>query len=93
MSRGRVAFIGNMTLLPDLMYEERKQLTKCYLSYHPDAKRWLPDAKDPPHLAMWARLDVEDIYYVGGFGDSHYIGFIPVDLYSETGFGWGLDLQ
>jgi len=34
--------------------------------------------------AFWARFDPHSIYYVGGFGSEHYIGYIPIDLYTEA---------
>ncbi|WWD18747.1 hypothetical protein CI109_103201 [Kwoniella shandongensis] len=85
MSQGRVAFMGNITLLPDLSHAESQALAKCYTQYHPDARWWLPDTKGSPHVSIWARFDVDDIYYVGGFGDTHYIGHIPTDLYARAG--------
>ncbi|KAI9634795.1 pyridoxamine 5'-phosphate oxidase-domain-containing protein [Dioszegia hungarica] len=88
MSRGRVAFTGNMTLLPDLSAKERARLSVCYKSYHPDVF-WFPPASPGeshhPFDSVWARFDPEDIYYVGGFGDTHYIGHIPVEMYAEAG--------
>ncbi|WVQ84374.1 hypothetical protein IAT38_006526 [Cryptococcus sp. DSM 104549] len=85
MSKGRVAFIGNVTTLPDISGDEQKELEKCYLKYHPDAKYWVPGAPDTPHFAVWARFDIDDIYYVGGFGDTHYIGHIPLSIYTKAG--------
>ncbi|WVF68776.1 hypothetical protein IAT40_003548 [Kwoniella sp. CBS 6097] len=84
MSRGRVALIGNMEVLRDLPEKDVDELSKCYTTYHPDAKYWLPGRKDSPHMSIWARLDIDSIYYVGGFGDTHYIGPIPVDLYAKS---------
>jgi hypothetical protein len=43
-------------------------LQRCYTSYHPDAKRWLPHTPGA-HMSLWARMEVEDVYYVGGFGE------------------------
>lgn len=91
-----------MTFLPDLSKEEKAELEKCYLNYHPDAKYWLPGASNSPHSSVWAKLDADDIYYVGGFGEwvsitfigvslltesdsTHYIGHIPIDLYTKVG--------
>lgn len=74
-----------MTLLPSssLPTSERSRLASCYTSYHPDAAAWLPDADDSPHKSTWATFDVEGVYYVGGFGDEHYIGEIPVEKLRE----------
>ncbi|WVW84983.1 hypothetical protein I302_107019 [Kwoniella bestiolae CBS 10118] len=84
MSRGRVALMGNVTTLRDISTSQAEKLSKCYTSYHPDSKYWLPGNEDSPHTSYWARLDIDRIYYVGGFGDVHYIGPIPVDLYAKS---------
>ncbi|CAD6579498.1 MAG: hypothetical protein TREMPRED_002508 [Tremellales sp. Tagirdzhanova-0007] len=86
MSRRRVAFIGNITILPftDIPKPELAHLEECYTSYHPDASMWLPYQQRHPFDSMWARFEPQDIYYVGGFGDTHYIGHIPVDMYAAT---------
>ncbi|WWC62877.1 uncharacterized protein I303_105475 [Kwoniella dejecticola CBS 10117] len=84
MSRGRVALMGNVTTLRDISSEEQTRLSKCYTKHHPDAQYWLPGTPDSPHFSLWARLDIDSIYYVGGFGDTHYIGSIPVDLYAKS---------
>lgn len=53
------------------------ELAKCFVSTHQDAKFWLPG--NPIHTSEWVRLVVQDIYWIGGFGDRAYIGWIPVD--------------
>ncbi|ORY31858.1 pyridoxamine 5'-phosphate oxidase-domain-containing protein [Naematelia encephala] len=83
MSQGRVAFIGNMTILDNLSTSESRSLQDCYRSYHPDAW-WFPHDQQHPFDSMWARFDPVDIYYVGGFGDTHYIGHVPVDMYAKA---------
>jgi len=50
--------------LPDL-----ETITSCYTSSHPDSRRWLPGAPDGSHFSYWAEMVVEDVYYVGGFGE------------------------
>ena len=59
----------NMTILNNISNEDSKALAKCYTQHHPDAQGWLPGAEDSPHYSVWARFDVHDIYYVGGFGE------------------------
>lgn len=49
----------------------------CYLAKHPDALTWLPGNKI--HNTHWARLVVEQVYWVGGFGNVAYIGWIDGD--------------
>lgn len=53
------------------------RLASCYVKSHPDAKYWLPGNRI--HEAHFVRLVVEQVYWVGGFGDRAYIGWIPVD--------------
>lgn len=76
-----------MTLLHDISAEEKNRLAKCYKRYHPDTF-WFPPITGEGHHpwdSVWARFDPVDIYYVGGFGDTHYIGHIPVDMYDKAG--------
>ncbi|OCH95171.1 hypothetical protein OBBRIDRAFT_721227 [Obba rivulosa] len=80
-SRARVALIGNVTVFRNVRdTPDVDQIQACYLEKHPDAHRWLPGPKEP-HVAYWARFDLHTIYYVGGFGSEHYIGYIPLELY------------
>ncbi|TFK68667.1 hypothetical protein BDN72DRAFT_655871 [Pluteus cervinus] len=85
-SRARVSLIGTVTVFDQ---GERAQdleiLKNCYLAKHPDARWWLPDDDDAAHIAYWARFDPHTVYFVGGFGDTHYIGYIPLGLYQSSG--------
>ncbi|KAF6219580.1 hypothetical protein HO133_004049 [Letharia lupina] len=47
----------------------------CFLNRHPDAEAWLPGNKI--HQSWWGRLVVREVYWIGGFGDRAYIGWIP----------------
>ncbi|KAI0081231.1 hypothetical protein K474DRAFT_1656712 [Panus rudis PR-1116 ss-1] len=83
-SRPRVAFMGNVTVFRSLNDTPNKEeIQSCYLEKHPDARWWLPGPKEP-HIAYWARFDPHTIYYVGGFGNLHYIGYIPLDVYQNA---------
>lgn len=85
VAQARVAFMGNMTVLSDLSDKERLRLSTCYRKHHPDVF-WFPGrVPGHPFDSIWARFDPVDIYYVGGFGGTHYIGHIPVDLYAQAG--------
>ena len=52
-------------------------LSKCFVATHPDAKYWLPG--NPIHKAHFTRLVPTQIYWVGGFGDRAYIGWISIE--------------
>ncbi|TPR06366.1 Aminotransferase class-V family protein [Aspergillus niger] len=51
-------------------------LTKCFLEKHPDAEAWLPGKEGAPHSSYWARLRVEQVYWIGGFGGLQRIGWL-----------------
>jgi len=91
-SRPRVSLIGNVTVFTDVdAIPDEEEMKTCYVSKHPDARRWIPGPGEP-HVAYWARFDPETIYYVGGFGGLHYIGYIPLEMYQGAdpsgNMGW-----
>ncbi|KJZ75762.1 hypothetical protein HIM_04919 [Hirsutella minnesotensis 3608] len=64
------------------------QLSACYTRKHQDAKYWLPGNRI--HESEWMRFVVTGVYWVGGFGDRAYIGWIPVEEWkSVTRDQWG----
>ncbi|KZV66432.1 hypothetical protein PENSPDRAFT_636956 [Peniophora sp. CONT] len=81
-SQPRVSLMGNVTLLPFGSGEEG--LKECYLREHRDARWWLPGDDEGAHLAYWARFDPHTVYFVGGFGDEHFIGYIPLEKYQNA---------
>ncbi|KAF8070654.1 pyridoxamine 5'-phosphate oxidase-domain-containing protein [Lyophyllum atratum] len=81
----RVSLMGNVTIFKDAnTTPDLESLRLCYLEKHPDARRWLPDDDDGAHISYWARFDPHSIYFVGGFGGRHYIGYIPLSLYQAA---------
>ncbi|KAL5528311.1 hypothetical protein ACEPAF_7447 [Sanghuangporus sanghuang] len=82
-SRARVALIGNVTIL-DTQLAVDSGIQDCYLQQHPDARFWLPDDPDGAHESFWARFDPHSVFFVGGFGNKHFIGDVPLDLYQST---------
>lgn len=58
------------------------KLKACYLAKHPDSKYWLPG--NHIHTSDWTRMVVTKVYWVGGFGDRAYIGWIPVDEWNQV---------
>ncbi|OAQ68599.1 FMN-binding split barrel-related protein [Pochonia chlamydosporia 170] len=59
-----------------------KKLAVCYTSKHRDARFWLPG--NHIHQSEWMRLVVTHVYWIGGFGDRAYIGWIPVDEWNKV---------
>ncbi|KAJ3552205.1 hypothetical protein NM688_g4271 [Phlebia brevispora] len=83
-TQARVSLMGNVTIFQELdSTPERDAIQFCYLSRHPDAHRWVPGPREP-HIAYWARFDPHSVYFVGGFGSSHYIGYIPLEMYRSA---------
>ncbi|PTB45025.1 uncharacterized protein TrAFT101_000495 [Trichoderma asperellum] len=77
----RFSLIGYLEPInPDL--KESLRLAYCYTSKHPDAKYWLPGNKI--HTSEWARLVVTQVYWIGGFGDRAYIGWIPIEEWNKV---------
>jgi hypothetical protein len=51
----------------------------CYGKTHPDSAPWMPGGRI--HESFWTRLVVKDVYWVGGFGDRAFIGWIPEQVW------------
>ncbi|OAA61833.1 FMN-binding split barrel-related protein [Niveomyces insectorum RCEF 264] len=58
-------------------------LATCFTAAHPDAHAWLPGNKGV-HASTWERLVVTQVYWIGGFGDRAYIGWIPADTWRSV---------
>ncbi|PVI06014.1 hypothetical protein DM02DRAFT_56756 [Periconia macrospinosa] len=77
----RFSLIGH---LEELTAEEVRDqnVAACFVKYHPDAAAWLPGNRI--HESKWVRLVVEDVYWIGGFGDRAYIGWIPLSEWQNV---------
>jgi hypothetical protein len=71
----RFSLVGRLEDLSSDDLKNNPAVPACYLKYHPDAVAWLPG--NPIHTSKWVRLVVEEVYWIGGFGDRAYIGWIP----------------
>lgn len=73
-------------LKEDLIWDpiELARIERCFLQRHPDSKWWLPSNLVTPHKSHWAKLFVEKVYMVGGFGDRAYIGDIDSEAYHSS---------
>ncbi|KXJ94379.1 pyridoxamine 5'-phosphate oxidase-domain-containing protein [Microdochium bolleyi] len=62
-------------------------ISSCFVKQHPDAKYWLPG--NSIHESEFVRLVVTQVYWIGGFGDRAYIGWIdPADWKNITRKEW-----
>lgn len=83
-SMPRIALLGYLEdIRPDSISNNStiESIRNCFISAHPDAASWVPDAKGKIHDSHWTRLVVEQVYWVGGFGNVAYIGWIPTDMW------------
>ncbi|ROW16523.1 hypothetical protein VPNG_02839 [Cytospora leucostoma] len=78
----RFSLLGHLEDITPSSEAEARALQSCFLGYHPDARYWLPG--NPIHAAAWARLVVTHVYWVGGFGDRAYIGWIPAEEWRDV---------
>ena len=58
------------------------RLASCFTKTHPDARFWLPGSR--VHESHFVRLVVQQIYWIGGFGDRAYIGWIPLEEWQKV---------
>ncbi|ORZ12679.1 pyridoxamine 5'-phosphate oxidase-domain-containing protein [Absidia repens] len=71
----RFTLLGELVQMPKSL---RKHNMACFGKMHKEAKFW-----EQFHDFNFYRLEVQSIYYVGGFGGMNYIGWIPLDLYQK----------
>ncbi|CAD7956990.1 unnamed protein product [Amoebophrya sp. A120] len=60
---------------------EYQRVSDCFFAKHPDARQW--EHMTSHNFTFWT-TSVEKIHYVGGFGDTHYIGDISPDLFAKA---------
>lgn len=65
LSAGRVNLMGKVSAIPD---EEVDDTRRLYLEWHPGSAEWA-DFGD----FRYYRLEITDIYYVGGFGEMGWV--------------------
>ncbi|KIW71298.1 hypothetical protein PV04_03480 [Phialophora macrospora] len=53
-----------------------RALEACFVHKHKDSVMWLPGRKWAAHEGVWTRLVVQQAYWIGGFGDKNYIGWL-----------------
>ena len=74
----RVSVVG---WLEELSAEDVEEagVKECFLKAHHDAKLWLPGDKNAAHGGRWMRIVPEAVYWIGGFGNRHWIGWFDVE--------------
>jgi len=77
----RFSLIGYLEPISNGPLDEIK-LRTCFAKYHPDAVVWMPGNRI--HASHWVRLIVKEVYWLGGFGDRAYIGWIPAEEWKSV---------
>jgi len=75
MTLPRTTLVGTLQLVSD---SDLKHAQAVYLQKHPMAEFWI----DFADFHMY-QFKVTDVYWVGGFGDVHYIGWISAGDYLQ----------
>lgn len=82
----RFSILGHVEKIPDgdnlRTGQPGAKLASCFVKTHPDARYWLPGSR--VHESHFVRLVVDQIYWVGGFGDRAFIGWIPVEEWNKV---------
>ncbi len=79
----RLSMIGYLEEVP-VREAEESGLVACYLRRHPDARLWLPGDEHAAHAGRWVRLVVQEVYWMGGFGDRHWIGWFEREEWNKV---------
>ncbi|PGH14615.1 hypothetical protein AJ79_02950 [Helicocarpus griseus UAMH5409] len=80
----RLSLLGYLEPLNDLPDTSRKAVEKCFLDSHSDAAWWLPGHENAAHSGYWARMVVEEAFWIGGFGDRARIGWLVPDTWRSV---------
>lgn len=84
-SKSRITLFGHFDVLNVTENPaQAEKFSRCYLGHHADASHWAPDSTESPHIPFWATFNVDKVYWVGGFGDEHYIGWFTSEEWSEA---------
>ena len=71
----RVSLLGYLEEIPGEEVEEMG-VEECFVRRHRDSRLWLPGSKFAAHQGKWARVVVQQVYWIGGFGGTNYIGWL-----------------
>ncbi|KAF8465955.1 pyridoxamine 5'-phosphate oxidase-domain-containing protein [Kalaharituber pfeilii] len=77
-SSPRLALIGHLKSIPT--DTDTNALQKCFLQRHPDARWWVPGNK-PVHESQWVEMEVEGVFWIGGFGNVAWVGWVPLETW------------
>lgn len=76
----RASLVGYLEEIPQEEVDE-KRIVSCFTGVHGDSRWWLPGDDHAAHRGIWMRLVVEQIYWIGGFGDRAFIGWFEPEVW------------
>lgn len=76
----RASLLGYLEEIPREEVEH-KNIVSCFTGVHGDSKLWLPGDDHAAHRGIWMRMVVEQIYWIGGFGDRAFIGWFEPEVW------------
>jgi hypothetical protein len=83
----RLSLLGHMEEMSE--HDVKKQrISRCFTEVHKDARLWIPGSKNAAHQGKWARIVVEEAYFIGGFGGANYIGWLDPEEWKNVGDKW-----
>ena len=86
----RASLIGYLEEMSEKEVEQG-EIENCFTGVHRDSRLWLPGDKSAAHLGRWMRMVVQEVYWIGGFGDRAYIGwFDPEEWRSIRKQDWDM---
>lgn len=80
----RLSVLGWLEVMSDEEVRGGK-VVECFERVHGDARGWRPGSERGAHSGEWVRLRISGVYWVGGFGDRAWIGWLDVGEGEE---GW-----
>eukprot|EP00392_Amoebophrya_sp_AT5.2_P015017 g15203.t1 len=82
MTKHRATFLGHLKPGPRFGEAGYAEVADCFFAKHPDAKAW-EHLGGGHNFTFWS-MAPEKIHYVGGFGNSHYIGDVSLSSYEQV---------
>ncbi|KAK5941752.1 hypothetical protein PMZ80_005703 [Knufia obscura] len=76
----RASLVGWLEEIPREEVEE-KGIVGCFTGVHGDSRMWLPGDEHAAHRGVWMRMVVEQVYWIGGFGDRAFIGWFEPEVW------------
>lgn len=80
----RLSMVGYLEEIP-MKEAETTGIVDCFVDKHKDSRFWLPGDRSSPHTGLWMRMVVQEVYWIGGFGDRAFIGWFDPQQWHAVG--------